>query len=42
VEGRPEAKKRWKDWLVLRLLKELQGAFRGITSVEGITDCSGI
>ena len=34
IECRPEAQKRWRYWLVLRLLKELVAAFPEITSVE--------
>jgi hypothetical protein len=41
LKCRPEAKKRWKDWLVLRLIKELLLAFKEVTSVEKISDCSG-
>jgi len=39
LEGRPAAKKIWKDWLILRLLKELVGAFHEITALEEIVDC---
>jgi hypothetical protein len=34
LEGRPETKGAWKDWLVLRLLKDLTAAFVEITAVE--------
>ena len=39
LECRSEAKKRWKDWLVLRVLKDLQAEFKEIISVGAITDC---
>jgi hypothetical protein len=34
VEVRPEARKWWKDWLVLRLLKDLRGSFNEIAALE--------
>ena len=34
LEGRPETKGAWKDWLVLRLLKDLTATFVEITAVE--------
>lgn len=39
-ESRRAASKWWKDWLVLRFLKDLQTAFNEI-SVESIGDCTG-
>jgi hypothetical protein len=41
MECSREAKKRWKNWLILRLLPDLQEAFKEITSVQQITNCSG-
>ena len=38
LEGKPTAKW-WKDFLVLRILKELQHAFSEIKEVEKIGDC---
>lgn len=39
-EGRPNAPKDWKDWLVLRLLKELQEAFKGVITIGEVRNCS--
>jgi len=39
LEGRPETKKAWKDWLALRLLKDLRNAFDEITIVQTVADC---
>jgi hypothetical protein len=39
VEGRPKFTKWWKDWIVLRLLKDLQGQFDEITAVEAFVNC---
>jgi hypothetical protein len=41
MECSREAKKRWKNWLILRLLPDLQEAFKEITSVQQVTNCSG-
>lgn len=38
LECHPKARW-WKDWLVHRLLKDLQEDFDSIKSVEGIADC---
>lgn len=38
LAGRPGARW-WKDWLILRLLKELRNAFEEITALERIIDC---
>jgi hypothetical protein len=39
VEGSPKFTKWWRDWIVLRLLKELQGQFAEITAVEAVVNC---
>jgi hypothetical protein len=39
VEGRPDSKKSWRDWIVLRLLKDLQEEFHEITAVESFANC---
>jgi hypothetical protein len=39
VEGRPKFTKWWKDWIVLRLLKDLQGQFDEIAAVEAFVNC---
>jgi hypothetical protein len=39
MECRAEAKKQWKDWLAVRLLKELMAAFAEVKSVDKITNC---
>jgi hypothetical protein len=39
VEGRPKFTKRWKDWIVLKLLKDLQAQFDEITAVEAFVNC---
>jgi hypothetical protein len=39
LEGQPDSKKMWKDWLVLRILPELKDAFAEIHDVIGIKDC---
>jgi hypothetical protein len=36
LEGSPETNKAWRDWLVIRLLKDLTAAFVEITAVEEI------
>jgi hypothetical protein len=38
-ECRPQAKKWWKDWLVLRILKDIHAAFDEVIAVENIGDC---
>ena len=38
LEGKPDSKKSWKDWIVLRLLKDLQAEFREITAVPPIVN----
>jgi hypothetical protein len=38
LEGKPDSKKSWKDWIVLRLLKELQAESREITAVPPIVN----
>jgi hypothetical protein len=38
-EGRPGASKDWKDWLVLRILKELQETFKGVITIGEIKNC---
>jgi hypothetical protein len=40
LQGKPGAKW-WKDWLALRIIKELQAAFPKIKDVEAIKDCPG-
>jgi hypothetical protein len=40
LEGKPGAKW-WKDWLILRLLKDLQEAFVEVKAVDKIHDCPG-
>jgi hypothetical protein len=39
LQSRPGARKWWKDWLVLRILKELPNAFPEFAEVQKITDC---
>lgn len=38
LEGKPDSKKSWKDWIVLRVLKDLQAEFREITAVPPIVN----
>jgi hypothetical protein len=42
LEGRPETKQAWKDWLVLRLLKDLGQAFHEIRAVGKIQTCADV
>lgn len=37
---RPNARRWWKDWLVLRLLKDLREAFKEIVAVGKFVRCS--
>lgn len=39
VEGTPKFTKCWKDWIVLRLLKDLQSQFHEITDVQTVMNC---
>ena len=39
VEGRPKFSKWWKDWIVLRLLKDLQSQFQEIIAVDAFVNC---
>ena len=38
VQCRPNARTWWKDWLVLRILKDLQEKFIEVTGVDRIAD----
>jgi len=40
VDGRSGSTKWWKDWIVLRLLKDLQGKFSELQSVDAFTNCA--
>lgn len=39
VEGTPKFTKWWKDWIVLKLLKDLQSHFHEITDVQSVVNC---
>jgi hypothetical protein len=39
VEGRPNMGRWWRDWLILRILKDLQGEFSEVIQVESFADC---
>jgi hypothetical protein len=39
VESRPKFTKWWRDWIVLRLLKDLQSQFHEIIAVEAFANC---
>ena len=39
LQGRPEATRRWKDWLVLKFLSDLRIAFEGKLAFEGAANC---
>ncbi len=41
-ECRPAAKKWWKDWLVLRVLKDIHAVFAEVTGVEKIGNCPSV
>jgi hypothetical protein len=38
--GKPSAAKTWKDWLVLRLIKELVASVPEVTGFKAIEDCA--
>jgi hypothetical protein len=40
LEGRPKFTEWWKDWIVLRLLEDLQGQFDELIAVEAFVNCS--
>jgi hypothetical protein len=40
VEGRPNMGRWWRDWLILRVLKDLKANFSEVTAVESFTNCS--
>jgi hypothetical protein len=39
-EGRSGSKRAWRDWLAMRLSKELRGAFPEITALEDVRNCT--
>ena len=39
VEGTPKFTKWWKDWIVLRVLEDLQGQFHEVVAVDGFGNC---
>jgi hypothetical protein len=42
LEGRPESKRTWKDWLCMKLLPELRRVFAEIRAIEKIQDCPDV
>jgi hypothetical protein len=42
IEGKADAKKWWKDWMILRIMPAVREAFKEITGFEKISNCPDV